>query len=204
MKEYITRDKCNELLVKHGDGADGFHKFANAAIQAYRDSLMAGVVLPELPDPDYLGADGVGDIFGYEERHMQDYARQAIADALCVAEKETAELRLYKHNMEARFKGLNSMLADALAKQVTRAPMFEFRECEDSQAAAPELKTNNLAATVFVYRNRVTSEINCVYVEGAKDLESSPVWEHLATLEPRLWIQAHYEKVMTLDPKEAV
>ena len=55
---------------------------ANAAIQHYRDSLVAGVVLPELPDADYLGADGVGDIFGYEERHMQDYARQAIADAL--------------------------------------------------------------------------------------------------------------------------
>jgi hypothetical protein len=99
---------------------------------------------------------------------------------------------------------LRQAIADALAKQDVRAPMFKFRECEDSQAAAPDPKTNNLAATVFVYRNRVTSEINCVYVEGAKDLESSPVWEHLATLEPRLWIQAHYEKVMTLDPKEAV
>ena len=62
--------------------------------------------------------------------------------------------------------------------------------------------TNNLAATVFVYRNRVTSEINCAYLECVKDLESSPVWEHLASLEPRLWIQAHYAKVMTPAPKE--
>ena len=64
--------------------------------------------------------------------------------------------------------------------------------------------THNLAATVFVYRNRVTSEINCVYLEGVKDLAGSPVWEHLATLEPRLWIQAHYAKVMAPDPKEVI
>tara|TARA_R110000868_G_scaffold302443_3_gene562971 strand:- start:149 stop:346 length:198 start_codon:yes stop_codon:yes gene_type:complete len=64
--------------------------------------------------------------------------------------------------------------------------------------------TNNFAATVFVYRNRVTNKINCAYLESVKDLESSQVWEHLATLEPRLWIQFHYEKVMAPDPKEAV
>lgn len=64
--------------------------------------------------------------------------------------------------------------------------------------------THNLAATVFVYRNRATSEINCVYLEATPALEDSPVWEHLATLEPRMWIQAHYAKVMTPDPKEVV
>jgi hypothetical protein len=106
-----------------------------AAIQHYRDSLVAGVVLPELPDPDYLGADGVGDIFGYEERHMQDYARQAIADAL--------------------------------AKQVTRAPMFEFRECDDSQAAAPELKFTNARRAAL----REVKNSNPISIGHARTLE---------------------------------
>lgn len=119
-----------------------------AAIQHYRDSLVAGVMLPE-PSAEIVEDDNgmlttqwaVQYIPNNKDKlYTADQVRQAIADALCVAEKKTAELRLYKHNMEARFKGLNSMLKDALAKQVTRAPMFEFRECEDSQAAAPDPK----------------------------------------------------------------
>ena len=55
---------------------------------------------------------------------------------------------------------------------------------------------HNLDATVFVYRNKLTNDINCVYVEGVKHYANEPVWEHLATLEPRMWIQAHYAEVM--------
>ena len=56
--------------------------------------------------------------------------------------------------------------------------------------------THNLAATVFVYRNKVTSEIKCAYLDSAKEFELQPIWEHLDTLEPRTWIQVHYEEVM--------
>ena len=89
MTTYITQEQIlaigKSVLNKvdaYDDGIGFARDIEAAAIQAYRDSLVAGVVLPEVPDADYLGADGVGDIFGYEERHMQDYARQAIADAL--------------------------------------------------------------------------------------------------------------------------
>lgn len=156
MKEYITQEQAGELLNFVGGTWEGciredkefLHKSMNAAIQAYKDSLVAGVVLPE-PSAEIVEDDNgmlttqwaVPYIPNNKDKlYTADQLRQAIADALCVAEKETAELRLYKHNMEARFKGLNSMLKDALAKQVTRAPMFEFRECEDSQAAAPDPK----------------------------------------------------------------
>tara|TARA_R110000868_G_scaffold99334_1_gene273432 strand:+ start:1300 stop:1947 length:648 start_codon:yes stop_codon:yes gene_type:complete len=104
---------CSYAFVPH-TLMDFVRDIEAAAIQHYRDSLVAGVVLPPMPDFQYANENGAL----YGRISMEHYARQAIADALCVAEKETAELRLYKHNMEARFKGLNNMLKDALAKQV--------------------------------------------------------------------------------------
>ena len=40
---------------------------------------------------------------------------------LCSAEKETANLRLYKHNMGQRFKSLNRMLREELEAREQRA-----------------------------------------------------------------------------------
>jgi hypothetical protein len=54
---------------------------------------------------------------------------------------------------------------------------------------------HNLAATVFVYRNTATGAIRAEYLDYAKVLEDDQAWEHLATLEPRLWIQSHYTAV---------
>ena len=58
---------------------------------------------------------------------------------------------------------------------------------------------NNLAATVFVYRSRIDGRIQTEYLETALVMEKSPDWEHLATLEPRWWIQAHYDAVTQRD-----
>jgi hypothetical protein len=58
---------------------------------------------------------------------------------------------------------------------------------------------NNLAATVFVYRSRIDQRIRTEYLETALVIEDSPDWEHLATLEPRWWIQAHYDAVTQRD-----
>jgi hypothetical protein len=88
MKEYITQERALELSVLHPD----YHGLCLAAIQAYRDSLVAG----ELPEP-VANAVHKGELV-----YTADQLRQAIADAL--------------------------------AKQDVRAPMFKFRECEDSQA----------------------------------------------------------------------
>lgn len=55
---------------------------------------------------------------------------------------------------------------------------------------------NNLAATVFVYRSKDTGQIRCHYAQEASALDSSPErqqYDHIATLEPRLWIQEHYD-----------
>ncbi len=51
--------------------------------------------------------------------------------------------------------------------------------------------THNFKATVFVYRNRYTKEIRAEYIDGAMAMTSE--WEHLETVEPRLWIQAHWD-----------
>jgi hemoglobin-like flavoprotein len=58
---------------------------------------------------------------------------------------------------------------------------------------------NNLAATVFVYRSRIDGRIQTAYLETAMVMEKSPDWEHIATLEPRWWIQAHYDAVAQRD-----
>ena len=55
--------------------------------------------------------------------------------------------------------------------------------------------THNLDATVFVYRLFETGQIRCEYIDKARDLEDDPAWEHMATLEPRMWIEHHWMEV---------
>ena len=55
--------------------------------------------------------------------------------------------------------------------------------------------THNLEATVFVYRLKETGQIKCEYLDKAKQLEDDDAWEHLATLEPRMWIEYNYDFV---------
>lgn len=56
---------------------------------------------------------------------------------------------------------------------------------------------HNLEATVFVYRLK-TGEIVCRYTEGPHPQDA----QHLDTLEPRLWIQTHYDDVMAEGKEE--
>lgn len=56
---------------------------------------------------------------------------------------------------------------------------------------------NMIEATVFVYRQKYTGQVRCEYIDRARLLEDDPAWEHMATLEPRRWIQAHWEKVQS-------
>lgn len=54
----------------------------------------------------------------------------------------------------------------------------------------------NLDATVFVYRKRSDGTIRAEYLDIARsELDKNPEWEHVATLEPRMWIQHNYDKV---------
>ena len=54
--------------------------------------------------------------------------------------------------------------------------------------------THNLEATVFVYKSKVDGSIRAEYMEGVWSLDKDE-WIQLATLEPRRWIQYHYEDV---------
>lgn len=54
---------------------------------------------------------------------------------------------------------------------------------------------NNLDATVFVFKHKKTGEIQATYSPQFKDFETDKQWRHVGTLEPRLWIQAHWAKV---------
>lgn len=59
---------------------------------------------------------------------------------------------------------------------------------------------HNLEATVCVYERRSTGEVRAEYLPasialGAGDDE----WLHVATLEPRLWIQAHWRTVQAAE-----
>ena len=47
--------------------------------------------------------------------------------------------------------------------------------------------THNLNSTVFVYRNRETGAIKALYTEGARAMTGRDDYEHVASLEPRMW-----------------
>jgi len=53
--------------------------------------------------------------------------------------------------------------------------------------------THKLDATVFVYRHRETREIRALYMDDASAMTGRSDYEHIATLEPRMWIEAHYD-----------
>ena len=53
--------------------------------------------------------------------------------------------------------------------------------------------THNLEATVFVYRHLETQEIRALYMDDARAMIGRADYEHIATLEPRMWIEAHYD-----------
>ena len=55
--------------------------------------------------------------------------------------------------------------------------------------------THRLDATVFVYRNIETREVKARYVEGARELDKNPDFVHVATLEPRMWIEYYFDLV---------
>ena len=51
---------------------------------------------------------------------------------------------------------------------------------------------HNLDATVFVYEHKTTGEIKAFYRESAVSFNNSKAasdWNHVGTLEPRMWIQ---------------
>ena len=50
---------------------------------------------------------------------------------------------------------------------------------------------HNLQATIFVYRNKQTKDIRCEY-NSTNDVDENK-YDHIATIEPRLWIQYHYD-----------
>lgn len=53
--------------------------------------------------------------------------------------------------------------------------------------------TRNPDATVFVYRHRETGAITVLYSDAALDMLYQSNHEHVATLEPRMWIEHHFD-----------
>ena len=53
--------------------------------------------------------------------------------------------------------------------------------------------THNLDATIYVYRHRETGAITALYSDDACAMNYRPDYEHVATLEPRMWIEHHFD-----------
>lgn len=53
--------------------------------------------------------------------------------------------------------------------------------------------SRNLDATVFVYRHRETGAILALYVDDARAMIDNDDYEHVASLEPRMWIEHHFD-----------
>ena len=54
--------------------------------------------------------------------------------------------------------------------------------------------THNLNSTVFVYRNRETGAIKALYTEGARAMTGRDDYEHVASVDPRMWIEHHFDE----------
>jgi hypothetical protein len=54
---------------------------------------------------------------------------------------------------------------------------------------------NDLSHTVFVYRHKLTGAIETEYLDKALRFEDDENFEHIATINPRMWIEAHYETI---------
>ena len=52
---------------------------------------------------------------------------------------------------------------------------------------------HNLNCTVFVYRHRETGAIRALYTEDARAMTGRDDYEHVASLEPRMWIEHHFD-----------
>ena len=55
----------------------------------------------------------------------------------------------------------------------------------------------NFEATVFVYRHKDTAKFRAVYIADAIAFDANDDWEHIATIEPSLWIETHYNNINT-------
>ena len=53
--------------------------------------------------------------------------------------------------------------------------------------------THNLDAAVFVYRHSETGAIRALYVDDARAMIDRDDYEHVATLEQRMWIEHHFD-----------
>lgn len=62
---------------------------------------------------------------------------------------------------------------------------------------------NNLSATVFVYRHKETGAIHALYAEDAQALNGHADYDHIATLEPRHWIECHYDDKLNVNQNDA-
>lgn len=52
--------------------------------------------------------------------------------------------------------------------------------------------TNNIDATVFVYRSKIDGSIKAMYANELREFDPKD-HNHVATLEPRMWIQYHFD-----------
>jgi hypothetical protein len=53
----------------------------------------------------------------------------------------------------------------------------------------------DLDAIVFVYKHKETGNIEAEFLKEALVFEDNADYEHVATINPRLWIKAHYENI---------
>lgn len=142
MTEYITQEQAKAIADKvylEHEGTSLAGAFANAAIQAYRDSLASGVVLPE-PDFKYQRYDDTP-ICDY---YTADQYRQGIADALAKQAPQGWKLVPVESTiaMENAAIDLDAFkLGDISPMGFRISPQQLFRECYKRMiAAAPDPK----------------------------------------------------------------
>lgn len=56
--------------------------------------------------------------------------------------------------------------------------------------------SNEYSTTVFVYRNKATGQIKALFLQEAMSMYQQAGYEHVDTIEPRTWIELHYEEIM--------
>lgn len=74
-----------------------------------------------------------------------------------------------------------------------KSEALKLADVVDVFDAQNERLPHNLNSTVFVYRHRETGAIRALYTEDARAMTGRDDYEHVASLEPRMWIEHHFD-----------
>lgn len=69
---------------------------------------------------------------------------------------------------------------------------------KQNQIASEISALGDMAHTVLVYREVATGDVKMAYLDAAYQFEDRTLYEHIASINPQIWIKEHFNQVYHL------